>query len=227
MTQVSVIVPAWNEERALPELLASLAALPVAETIVVDGGSNDQTREVAARHGARVIASERGRGAQLHAGARGATGDVYWFLHADTRVSREAFDAMRTALEREPKLAGGNFSLRFTGGSRGARLLEWLYPRLRLLGLCYGDSGFFVPRAKYWAAGGFAAHPLFEDLDLLRRLRREGQFVHLPTALVSSSRRWERTGFTRVFARWILLQLLYWLGTPPARLAAWYAPLRD
>lgn len=225
--RVSVIIPAWNEERALPGTLGDVRALGVEDVIVVDGGSEDRTREVAERAGARVIASARGRGAQMHAGAQSATGDVYWFLHADTRVSREAYAALRDAVAREPQLAGGNFALRFSGESTGARVLEWLYPRLRYLGLCYGDSGFFVVREQYWACGGFATHPLFEDLDLLRRLRRGGRFVHLPVAIESSSRRWERGGFAKVFARWMVLQVLYWLGAPPRWLSARYAPVRE
>lgn len=225
--RVSVIIPAWNEERALPETLAALRELPVAEIVVVDGGSRDATCEVAFAAGARVMRATRGRGAQMHAGANAAIGDVYWFLHADTRVSREAWEALRKAVTSEADLAGGNFSLRFRGESQGARVIEWLYPRLRTLGLCYGDSGFFVVREKYAAAGGFSAHPLFEDLDLLRRLRRVGRFVHLEAAVTTSSRRFEGRSFAGVFARWVALQTLYWLGASPRWLGSLYAPVRE
>ncbi|HEX8187073.1 MAG TPA: hypothetical protein VF586_01900, partial [Pyrinomonadaceae bacterium] len=100
------------------------------------------------------------------------------------------------------------------------------YPRLRLLGLAYGDSGFFVRRAAYERAGGFKPFPLFEDLDLLRALRRQGRFVQAEACVVTSSRRFEGRSFALTFARWSLLQCLYWLGVSPHTLARLYAPVR-
>ncbi|MBY0505553.1 MAG: TIGR04283 family arsenosugar biosynthesis glycosyltransferase [Bryobacteraceae bacterium] len=208
--RLSVIIPTWNEAEQLPRLLA---ALQDCEVIVADGGSTDGTREVARARGARVVESVRGRGAQLAAGADAATGDVLWFLHADTLPPPEALAAMA------PHYGAGNFALRFDGESTGARWLTWLYPRLRPLGLIYGDSGIFVRRDLYRQAGGFAPHPVFEDLDLVRRLRRLTPWVHLEAELVTSSRRFEHR-FGRQFAHWVLLQALYWLGVPPS----WLAP---
>src|SRR5205814_4864807 len=113
------------------------------------------------------------------------------------------------------------------GNGRAARLLTWLYPRLRLLGLCYGDSAFFVRRAAYEGIGGFRPHPVFEDLDLVRRLRRRGHFVRVADRVVTSSRRFEGRSFALTFARWASLQALYWLGVPPHRLAGFYAHVRE
>ena len=108
----------------------------------------------------------------------------------------------------------------------GARLLTWIYPRLRWLGLSYGDSGVFVRRSVYLQVGGFRHVPLFEDLDFIRRLRRCGRFVHVDCALVTSSRRFQDRSFARTFARWTLLQALYCAGVSPAFLAKHYKPTR-
>ena len=86
---------------------------------------------------------------------------------------------------------------------------------MRKLGLCYGDSGFFMRRSAYEAAGGFRAHPIFEDLDLLRRLRKQGRFVRVDCTLVTSARRWQNRSFGWTFTRWTVLQFLYWAGVPP------------
>jgi hypothetical protein len=110
--------------------------------------------------------------------------------------------------------------------SGAARFLTWLYPRLRLLGLAYGDSGIFVRRAAYERAGGFKPFPIFEDLDLLRALWKQGRFVQAGACVVTSSRRFEGRSFTLTFARWSLLQGLYWLGVSPHTLARLYAPVR-
>ncbi|MGH9800421.1 MAG: TIGR04283 family arsenosugar biosynthesis glycosyltransferase, partial [Blastocatellia bacterium] len=90
---------------------------------------------------------------------------------------------------------------------------------------CYGDSAIFVRRRVFEQLGGYRDYPIFEDCDLYRRMRRVGKFVRLPAAAVTSSRRFEGR-FTRTFALWMTMQVLYWLGVDPHRLNRWYKPLR-
>src|SRR5262249_46468288 len=89
-----------------------------------------------------------------------------------------------------------------------------------------GDSAFFVWRTAYEQAGGFRPLPLFEDLDLLRRLKRRGRFVRLRQQVTTSSRRFEGRSFVLTFAWWTVLQVLYWVGVPPRVLGRLYAPSR-
>jgi rSAM/selenodomain-associated transferase 2 len=221
--RVSVIIPVWNEESSLPALLARLHGV---EVLVVDGGSTDRSVEVARRFGATVITSEPGRGRQLHAGASKATGDVLWFLHADSLPSPRAIGEIARLLG-DPSIPGGYFSVVFDGDSRASRFLTGLYPKLRHLGLVYGDSGFFVRRGVYEEVGGFHPHPLFEDVDFARRLRPFGGLRKLDCVLVTSGRRWEKSSFPKTFARWTLLQLGYWAGVPPTVLSQFYRPVRE
>jgi hypothetical protein len=126
----------------------------------------------------------------------------------------------------DPSIVGGNFGLIFDGPSRAAKHLTAIYPVLRILGLCYGDSGIFIRRDVYDQIGGFRALALFEDLDLLRRLRKAGFFVHLPCKLRTSSRRFEQRKFAVVWLHWTALQVLYWCGISPNWLARWYRHVR-
>ncbi|MFL6333117.1 MAG: TIGR04283 family arsenosugar biosynthesis glycosyltransferase [Pyrinomonadaceae bacterium] len=226
MTNISIIIPALNEAEAIRETLDAAARLgDEVEVIVVDGGSTDGTAEAARAHGARVVTSAKGRGAQMHAGALAARGDVLWFLHADTLAPADAASCIARALA-DPRAVGGNFRIRFDGDSGAAGFLTWLYPRLRLLGLAYGDSGLFVRRVAYERAGGFKPFPIFEDLDLLRALWRQGRFVQAEACVITSSRRFEGRSFALTFARWSLLQCLYWLGVSPHTLARLYTSVR-
>ena len=108
-----------------------------------------------------------------------------------------------------------------------ALMAQWLYPQLRKLGLCYGDSAFFVRRETYVETGGFCPLPLFEDVDLLKKLWSRGRFVHLPAIVTTSSRRFEGRSFILTFARWATFQALYWLGVNPRTLGRFYAPIRS
>ncbi|MEM7380208.1 MAG: glycosyltransferase, partial [Bacteroidota bacterium] len=84
---ISIIIPVLNEEAHIGSLLRHLKAQPlhfVKEIIVVDGGSSDKTVAVAIKHGASVLHSNKGRARQMNFGAKHASGDVLYFLHADT-----------------------------------------------------------------------------------------------------------------------------------------------
>lgn len=224
--RICIIVPTLNEEAEIERTLAALGRVEGDTRIVVaDGGSTDSTVDRARRFADTVLAAPRGRGSQMHAGAMAAPGDVLWFVHADTLPPERAAREIEQALE-DPAVAGGNFSLVFDGPGRAARQLTAVYPWLRLLGLFYGDSGIFVRRSVYMAAGGFRAFPLFEDLDLVRRVNRLGRFVHLGCELTTSSRRFENRNFGAVWVNWIALQLLYWAGVSPHLLARWYRHAR-
>jgi len=224
---VSIIIPTLNEAHLLGATLQALTHLQGGiELIIVDGGSADGTQEIARTHGARIINSARGRGTQMHAGASAARGETLWFLHADTLPPPRAVVYILDALRRDAKIVGGNFEISFNGTRRAAHFMTWLYPQLRKLGLYYGDSAIFVRSKIYREVGGFKPFPIFEDLDLVRRLKRRGRLIHLPARVVTSSRRFEGRSFAFTFARWSFLQMLYWLGVHPRTLSRLYAPVR-
>ncbi len=105
--RLSIIIPTLNEAESIAALLADLGALRAegAELILVDGGSRDATVARASAGVDQVLRAPRGRAAQMNAGARAATGDLFWFLHADTRVPEGAIEALwRAAAQVEPAL---------------------------------------------------------------------------------------------------------------------------
>jgi rSAM/selenodomain-associated transferase 2 len=225
-SMVSIIVPTLNEASQIGDTLRVLQALDgEKEILVVDGGSEDETVSMAVAAGAIVIESTRGRGMQQHAGALATCGDVLWFVHADTIPPAAALSDINKALQDSSAVAG-NFGLTFDGPSRAARHMTAIYPTLRWLNLCYGDSGIFVRRTIYEAVGGFRPFAAFEDLDLLKRLRKVGRFVHLKTPIMTSSRRFEGKNFAGMWLHWTALQVLYWAGVHPNTLAKWYRQAR-
>ena len=219
---VSIIVLALNEEGQIGSTLQALQALTgEKEILVADGGSDDRTVEIATSLGVRVVPCARGRGRQIRTAALEAKGTVLWFVHADTRPQNGALESIHDSL-RNGATVGGNFALVFEGDHYSARQMTTIYPYLRRLGLSYGDAGIFMRRSVYEAIGGCRDYPLFEDLDMIRRMMRHGNFVHLPTKIFTSARRFSGPQYGRVWALWITLQLLYWAGVSPYRLARWY-----
>lgn len=188
---ISVILPTLNEAALLPATLEALLVNAARhEVIVVDAGSGDTTREIAAAAGATVLASpRRQRAAQMNFGARQARGEAILFLHADTRLRPDSLAAVERALARSG-VVGGAFARRFDHPSRVVRwscaLADW---RGRLTGWFFGDQAMFARREAFATLGGFREWDIFEDVDFARRLRRAGRTVLLGPPIVSSGRR--------------------------------------
>jgi len=219
---ISIIIPTFNEAAEIGTTLAELRSLGGnAEIIVADGGSNDGTATIARDFEAIVVESPRGRGGQMHAAALVSKGEIIWFVHADSRPAPDALNEIRRALE-DPSVVAGNFTLRFAGESRPAKFMTWFYRHISKIGLLYGDSGIFVRRDTYESVGGFKPLPLFEDLELVGRVRKIGKLVTLNAEILTSSRRFENRAFLPVFVRWIAFQCLYWIGVSSHTMAKIY-----
>jgi rSAM/selenodomain-associated transferase 2 len=220
---LSIIVPAFDEAAIIAGALQALAPFRRrgAEVIVVDGGSRDETTELARPHADRVITAARGRGAQMNAGAGIARGEVLLFLHADTTLPPDADQLVLRAL------AGANAWGRFDAHIEGrspllalvAALMNW---RSRLTGIATGDQAMFVSRKTFTEAGGFPEMPLMEDIVLSQRLKRIARPICLAAQVVTSGRRWERHGVVRTMLTMWRLRLAFFLGADPAALARRY-----
>jgi rSAM/selenodomain-associated transferase 2 len=222
--RVSVVIPARNEVKTLPLLLHDLAATRKAghEIVVVDGGSDDDTVEIATPYADKVLRCAPGRAQQLNTGAKAATGDVLWFLHADSRVFSGTLEALLGSLGN--KHCWGRFDVRLSGHQWPFRIIERLMNlRSCLTGLATGDQGIFVTRQVFESVGGFEPIPLMEDIRLSRALRN----IHRPRCvrepkLVTSSRRWEHNGIWKTVLLMWRLRLAHALGADPDRLAQQY-----
>ena len=217
---VSIVIPALDEAEALPATLASaLGQTGEYEVVVADGGSQDGTRDLAARRGATVIEAPRGRARQMNAGAARTVGDVLLFLHADTRLPDGALDAVREAIR--GGAVAGCFRLAFD--RRGFWLWLWTRPLwMRWHRWAFGDRALFVRRDVFEAVGGFPDQPILEDLDLVRAVRRHGRFAFLTPCVTTSARRFVAVGGLRQQLRNWALWGAWWAGVSPDRIARFY-----
>lgn len=193
---ISVIIPAPNEAKALPRLLARLQRMPeIGEVWVADGGSTDATTAVAEAMGTRIVAGASGRGAQQNAAAAQCRGAVLWFLHADALPAKNCGRQIIRAVE--GGAPGGNFRIHFEARGFWPRCFESIARLQRKRGTYYGDSGLWATRATWEKLGGFEPWPLFEDLNFARKLEavalaQGGKTACCPGRLHVSARRFEK-----------------------------------
>jgi rSAM/selenodomain-associated transferase 2 len=223
VSTLSVIVPVLDEAADIADTLAALAPLRArgVEVIVVDGGSRDGTPELARPLVDRVLTAPRGRAAQMNAGAAAARGNVFLFLHADTRLPPQADRLIHDGLARGP--AWGRFDVRIDGARRLLPMVAaFMNTRSRVTGIATGDQAIFVTRAAFAASGGFPDIALMEDIALSRRLKRFGRPSCLRARVATAGRRWDSNGVIRTIVMMWRLRLAYRFGASPTTLARRY-----
>jgi rSAM/selenodomain-associated transferase 2/rSAM/selenodomain-associated transferase 1 len=220
--RISIIIPSLNEAQTIAATLAHLKNENNLEVIVVDGGSEDDTVDLATCCGAKVIQSNPCKAVQMNAGASVATGHVLVFLHADTLLPKHFKKQILSALNQD-SVAAGAFRLTIDSTITGIRFIERMtYLRSRYLRMPYGDQALFMRKTLFDDIGGFPEMPIMEDFILIHRLKRKGKIVLLPESVMTSPRRWLHLGIIKT---WLINQMIviaYYLGIPPERLTRWY-----
>ena len=205
MSKISIIIPTIDEAKNLPSLLSDLSIIKKeGEILIVDGGSQDKTIEIANIYGARVYNSnERNRGLQLDIGAKNSKGDWLIFLHADTRLTYDWYSKIKSFLEGDKNYIY-YFKFKINDNKIIYRVLEILVNfRSKYLKQPYGDQALIIHKSNYLKNNGFRKIPLMEDVDFLRRLKNKKNLRQLNFPIFISSRKWERTNiFLQALKNW-------------------------
>jgi rSAM/selenodomain-associated transferase 2 len=232
---VSVVIPTYNEEKALPNTLRALFTQQGDfEVIVVDGGSTDQTRAIAESYGftdgalrrsslvsrrspgeirftnnaSRVLLrAPKGRASQMNAGAKQAIGEWLLFLHADTILPPGAIQRLNK-MEAEQTIQAGGFMHQFSGEDWRLKLISFL-DNFRCIRsrIIYGDQALFVRRALFEQLGGFPNRPILEDVAFCERLIAVTTPLLLSPSVVTEARKFLKMGIWRSFLRVLLIIL--------------------
>ena len=225
---ISIIIPTLNEERYIGDLIRHLqqdsSFAQIHEILVIDGRSQDRTRSLARRYGATVVVSNvTNRAAQMNLGAVKANGTILYFLHADTLPPRGFADKISQAISAGS--SSGCFRLRFNWSHWFLKANSW-FTRFNFRIFRFGDQSLFVKRDAFFKVDGFKEElTLFEDQDIVARLRQVGTFELLPEYVVTSARKYRKNGPYRLQLVYFLLFLLFAMGFSQRMLVQTYRNL--
>ncbi len=224
--KISIIVPVLNEQEQINSCLDKINGQNYDgdfETIIVDGDSDGRTINAVRDNRVIRLTSPKGRGRQMNAGAAAARGDILIFLHADTTLPDNALGKISRALQ-NTDYVGGAFDLKIDSDKLFLRYISVRASlRSRFNRVPYGDQAIFLRKKYFDQIGGFKEIPLMEDVDLMRRIKRDGKkIIILPDKVTTSARRWESDGALYTTMRNQILVGLFYLGVSPHKLAKYY-----
>ncbi|MCC9167669.1 TIGR04283 family arsenosugar biosynthesis glycosyltransferase [Pontibacter harenae] len=224
--QLSIIIPTYNEAATIGQLLQYLRqhVTPDTELLIADGGSKDGTQSIAEANGVSVVAcASKGRALQMNTGAAAASGNILYFLHADTYPPKDFQEQIQRAVQHG--YGSGCFRLRFDLVHWFLRANAW-FTRFDVDAVRFGDQSLFVEREVFWKAGGYnEKFLLLEDQEIVKRLKRYASFTVLPSAVVTSARKYKHYGVLRLQSVYYLVYTAYRLGLTQTQLVKLYKKL--
>lgn len=222
LPKLSIIIPVLNEAKNIAVVLTSLTVAENIEIIVVDGGSQDETKQIAQSFPVKVIHSSPGRANQMNAGAAIARGKILLFLHADTLLPQNFLQLINQALS-QPQTVAGAFELAIAGESKSLRFIATLVNwRTHFLSLPYGDQAIFLSAVTFKRIQGYENIPIMEDFTLIKKLQKLGKIAIISSPVITSNRRWQKLGVLKTTLINQLIILGYYLGVSPEKLSKFY-----
>jgi len=225
---LSVIIPTYNEGAGIRNTIERLwqhdEAQLIKEIIIADGGSIDNTRAEANSEGVTItISPQKGRAAQMNFGASLASGDVLYFLHADTIPPINFTQDIRTAID--SGYDAGCYRLSFDHGHWFLKANSW-FTRFDVNAFRYGDQSLFVTKKKFESTGGFSEkHIVMEDHHLIKRLKKPGRFKIIKKPVITSARKYVQNGVYKTQAIFYLIYFMYRMGFSQQKLLTIYRRL--
>ncbi|WP_375236145.1 TIGR04283 family arsenosugar biosynthesis glycosyltransferase [Winogradskyella sp.] len=223
---ISIIIPVLNEVKTIEELLFHLVDCAdlknINEIIVVDGGSTDGTKNIIQSLDLKIklLNSEKGRAKQMNTGSSFATGDILYFLHADSFPPLN-YD---THIINEVKKGNnaGCFRLQFDSNHWWLKIASWL-TQFSWRACRGGDQSQFITKALFEDIGGFdETYTIYEDNILINELYKRNEFVVINKKIKTSARLYKKHGVWKIQYHFLAIYLKRWNGATAVELYEYY-----
>ncbi len=223
---ISIIIPVLNEVKTIEELLFHLVDCAdlknINEIIVVDGGSTDGTKNIIQSLDLKIklVNSEKGRAKQMNTGSNIATGDILYFLHADSFPPLN-YD---THIINEVKKGNnaGCFRLQFDSNHWWLKIASWL-TQFSWRACRGGDQSQFITKALFEDIGGFdETYTIYEDNILINELYKRNEFVVINKKIKTSARLYKKHGVWKIQYHFLAIYLKRWNGATAVELYEYY-----
>jgi rSAM/selenodomain-associated transferase 2 len=223
--QISIIVPVLNEATTIGKLITYLkensSSNTIKEVIIVDGGSTDNTKSILKKFNINLLSCKKGRARQLNYGAKEASGELLYFLHADTFPPKN-FDELIL----KSHLNGaetGCFRMQFDSKNPILQFFGWL-SRINHTLCRGGDQSLFITKTLFEESNGFNEnYMIYEDSEFISRLYKTTSFTILPQKVITSARKYRKKGWLRVQFHFGVIHLKNYLGASPEELYSYYS----
>lgn len=221
--KISIVIPTLNEADRLPILIDTLrkrSGEQIFEIIVVDAGSTDETAAIAREMNVVLIEYEKGRSRQMNAGAKAAKAEILYFLHADSCPPHDFSERIIRSVKQGN--VAGCFRMQFDSRHALLRFSGWL-TRFNNRLCRGGDQSLFIRKDVFEKIGGYREDlVIFEDNEILERIRKQGSFDVIQSILTTSARRFRENGVVRLYLIFAWMHFRYRLGASHDSLLAYY-----
>ncbi|MBD0830779.1 TIGR04283 family arsenosugar biosynthesis glycosyltransferase [Aestuariibaculum sediminum] len=225
MNKISIIIPILNEATTIETLLKHLyknsQSKNIAEIIVADGGSTDGSQKIVATFPeVNLVNSAKGRAKQMNLGAKYATGNILYFLHADSFPPNN-FDTYILNEFTKGHLAGC-FIMKFNYNHWWLKLVGYL-TKLPWQICRGGDQSLFITKKLFDDIGGYNEnYTIYEDNILINELYKINQFKVIPRWLTTDARRYKNLGVFKLQYHFFVIHLKQRFGANANELYLYY-----
>ncbi|MAB49197.1 MAG: glycosyl transferase family 2 [Flavobacteriaceae bacterium] len=227
LNKISIIIPVLNEAENIGRLLRYLtensSSKNVSEIIVVDGESTDRTAEIVKNFtltDVKLISSKKGRAKQMNVGAKASTGNILYFLHADTFPPKD-FDLLIIENVKKGHEAGC-FRMQFDSNHWWLNLTGWL-TKFNLKVCRGGDQSLFITKALFNTIGGYNEnYIIYEDNILINELYKRNKFTVINQKITTSARLYKKVGVWKLQYYYLAIYLKKWFGASASELHNYY-----
>ncbi|WP_243473006.1 TIGR04283 family arsenosugar biosynthesis glycosyltransferase [Winogradskyella sp. MH6] len=227
LNKISIIIPVLNEAENIGRLLRYLtensSSKNVSEIIVVDGESTDRTAEIVKNFSltdVKLISSKKGRAKQMNAGAKASTGNILYFLHADTFPPKDFDQFILDKVQKGHE--AGCFRMQFNSKHWWLNLTGWL-TKFNLKVCRGGDQSLFITKTLFNTIGGYNEnYIIYEDNILINELYKRNKFTVINQKITTSARLYKKVGVWKLQYYYLIIYLKKWFGASASELHNYY-----